>query len=303
MPSRAGNVIVAPGPVTTIYENPTERVLFWPERDANPFFHFFEGLHFLAGRNDVAFLKQFIRNYSRFSDDGVTLTGAYGYRWRKHFAFDQIERLITLFKAYPNTRRGVLQMWDPTCDLREDESGADLPCNTQVLFGTTYGKRDEPNRLNMTVINRSNDILYGLYGANAVHMSMLQEYLAVKLGLMVGTMTTLSNNFHAYEDVYIKVYLGDLRGWRHETTQCSAVISYPMITNPDTWDRDLTLFFEDPASYGFDNPFFQQVVVPMWFAHKAYKKKDISGALEIIQQCQASDWRRAATEWLQRRVK
>ena len=37
--SRAGDVIEYPEAVATIYEKPRERVLFSPERDANPFFH------------------------------------------------------------------------------------------------------------------------------------------------------------------------------------------------------------------------------------------------------------------------
>lgn len=302
-PSRVGSCITAPYPVSTVYERPCERVLFWPERDGNPFFHFFESLHFLAGRSDVAFLKRFIRDYGRFSDDGKTLTGAYGYRWRRHFGFDQLDRLVALLRAHPDTRRGVLAMWDPQCDLREDESGADLPCNVSVMFGSSYGKRDEPNRLNMTVINRSNDIIFGLYGANAVHMSMLQEYVAAKLGLVVGSMTTMSNNFHAYSDVYARVRSGALL--EHPVApspyETGEVAPYPMVQNPATWDRDLLLFMEDPHSYGYINNFFTRVAKPMHFAHEAYRAHLYPHAFEIIEQCQAQDWKKACREWLLRR--
>ena len=41
--SRNGPVIQGP-PVATVYMHPWERVLFWPERDANPFFHLYESL-------------------------------------------------------------------------------------------------------------------------------------------------------------------------------------------------------------------------------------------------------------------
>ena len=34
-------------------------------------------------------------------------------------------------------------------------------------------------KLCMTVCNRSNDMLWGAYGANVVHMSMLQEFVAL----------------------------------------------------------------------------------------------------------------------------
>ena len=37
--SRAGYLLVMPVPVTTVFRKPCERVLFYPQRDANPFFH------------------------------------------------------------------------------------------------------------------------------------------------------------------------------------------------------------------------------------------------------------------------
>ena len=50
----------------------------------------------------------------------------------------------------------------------------------------------------MTVSNRSNDIIWGTFGANAVHMSMLHEYVASALMLHVGKYTQISDSFHAY---------------------------------------------------------------------------------------------------------
>ena len=51
--------------------------------------------------------------------------------------------------------------------LREE-----IPCNTAIYFKVREGK------LNMTVSNRSNDVIWGTFGANVVHMSILQEYVA-----------------------------------------------------------------------------------------------------------------------------
>lgn len=79
--SRNGPVKVIPEPVTTVYRKPLERVLFAAERDANPFFHFFEALWMLAGRSDVHFPARFAGNIVNYSDDGDTLHGAYGRRW------------------------------------------------------------------------------------------------------------------------------------------------------------------------------------------------------------------------------
>src|SRR5690242_2945482 len=80
--SRNGSTYVVDGPVTTMYERPEERVVFWAERDANPFLHFYESLWMLGGRNDVRSLTRFTKNMAQFSDDGETFYGAYGHRWR-----------------------------------------------------------------------------------------------------------------------------------------------------------------------------------------------------------------------------
>ena len=116
-PSRNGPVLVIPEPVTVVYERPCERVIFHPERDCNPFFHIFESLHYLAGRNDVASLARYAKQMLEYSDDGVTLHGVYGHRWRKHFGFDQLTQIVAALKKNPDDRRCILQMWDARCDL------------------------------------------------------------------------------------------------------------------------------------------------------------------------------------------
>lgn len=196
--SRNGPVLVSPVPVTTVYMRPWERVLFWPERDANPFFHFYEGLWMLSGRNDIAPLTVFVKQMSEYSDDGKTIHDAYGYRWRfmdredddGYDGTDQLKIVIRRLQEDPDDRRSVVQMWDESIDL--DRQGKAVPCNLVLTAQIVAG------RLNIVVFNRSNDIIWGCYGANAVHFSMLQEYLARKIGCPVGTYTQVSVNWHAY---------------------------------------------------------------------------------------------------------
>src|SRR6266478_6382753 len=68
--SRNGDVISLSKPLMGEFTNPMNRVLYSPLRDANPFFHLFESLWMLAGRNDVAFIKQFNSNIGNYSDNG-----------------------------------------------------------------------------------------------------------------------------------------------------------------------------------------------------------------------------------------
>lgn len=314
--SRAGDVIVADGPVTTLYQKPTERVVFWPERDCNPFFHFMEGLWMLDGRNDVAWLSQFSSNIAQFSDDGLTFHGAYGYRWTEYFTspsseneqdypINQLSVIAMMLRRNPNERRCVLGMWDPYADLGRE--GKDVPCNTHIYF-----KINLHGQLDMTVCNRSNDIIWGAYGANAVHFSMLQEFMAAAVGVPVGRYWQVSNDYHAYVDVMKKhepllEYTDALIVYPYRKRPSSQmIVPFPMVNGPlDTWIQDLRMFVEEGPVIGFRDRFFKKVAAPMWNAWFAWKDKDdpdrVQHALKEIENCEASDWRMACQEWLDRR--
>lgn len=305
--SRNGPVKMFDCPVTTVFEKPCERVLFHPLRDANPFFHLYESLWMLAGRNDVASVMYYVKRMYDFSDDGVTLHGAYGYRWLHTFGFDQLTQIIRALQADHNDRRCVLQMWDASQDL--GRRGKDVPCNTQAMFLINAN-----GELDMTVLNRSNDIIMGAYGANAVHFSVLQEYMANCIGVPVGRYWQVSNNFHAYEADYKKVediafegvtYPYGMKGHPFTPTVdvCVDVTPYPLMqTLPGSWQVDLKLYMEHGPVVGLNDPFFTRVVQPMHHAYRAHKAKNYEAALELASRIEATDWRKACVEWLTRRA-
>lgn len=204
--SRNGPVVVSPEPVSTVYSHPRERVVWWAQRDYNVAFVLYEALWMLAGRNDLAPLTRYIRDFGRYSDDGKTLHGAYGHRWRywpvtcesNPLTFDQLPHIIHRLKSDYSDRRAVLQMWDPKRDLGID--GRDVPCNLDATFQV-----DHDGRLNLVVFCRSNDTIWGAYFANAFHFSLLLEYVAYKVGCPVGTYTQVSVNFHAYRSALDQV--------------------------------------------------------------------------------------------------
>lgn len=295
--SRNGEVLKFPYPVTTKYSYPQERVLFDPKRDANPFFHLFEALWMLGGRNDIAFLEKFNSTIGQFSDDGETLHGAYGHRWREHFAFDQIDGVIQALIEDPNTRRAVLSMWDPYIDPAVAAAGGkDVPCNTQVYFNV------RPNgELDMTVTNRSNDMVWGCYGANAVHMSILHEYVSYCTSLPMGAYYQVSNDLHIYERHF------DLLAVPKDGGNPYGYLSVPqplMTGQEDSamFDMDVSAFLYDPyVPYSYRTEWFNQTIKPMALAHAAYKVGRPEAALELASQIESHDWQKACTEWLQRR--
>tara|TARA_R110000822_G_scaffold270_6_gene1145 strand:- start:447 stop:1469 length:1023 start_codon:yes stop_codon:yes gene_type:complete len=307
--SRNGTVYASKTPVTTVYKRPLERVLFWEERNANPFFHFMESLWMLEGRNDLEFIIQYNKGMKNYSDDGETLHGAYGWRWRSFFMYDQLPIIVERLKNNPTDRRSVLQMWDPVEDLNRD--GVDVPCNTCIYF-----KIDNAERLQMTVCNRSNDIVWGAYGANAVHMSMLQEYMASAIGVPVGACYQVSDNYHAYGEVFEKLLHKfierdalDFYTQRNLTSlnpyTTGEVQPYPMInTGIKTWELDLLGFLDRKPfeEIEFEDPFFNEVAVPIQDSWRLHKIGQTEEAAIEIQKCIASDWRKACWEWFDRKL-
>ncbi len=316
--TRAGLAIVSPVPVTSVYAEPTERVLLDAARDANPFFHLFESLWMIAGRNDAAYLNKFVSDFGdRYAEDGRSIHGAYGYRWRRAFGFDQLEAVIEKLKANPNDRQCVIQMWDcnpqhwldryndTSISIGQDDLNGDWkdrPCNTHCYL------RVQNRHLEMTILCRSNDIVWGAYGANAVHFSMLQEYLAGRMGYRPGIMYQVSNNYHAYQSAI------DNYNRKREKTPDADQLYYrrfymsqapmPIGQNWDMWDEDLHAFLNDPTdTRGYHNLWFECVAQPMMHTHQLYKTGNLQTAIAVAENIEADDWKFAAQRWLKRRLK
>jgi thymidylate synthase len=296
-PSRAGDVLVFEEPVTTQYLYPTERVLFDRRRGANPFFHFFESIWMLAGSNDARWLDKYVSDFSsRFAEESGLMHGAYGHRWREAFSVDQLPVIVGMFQNDQYTRQAVLGMWDPEWDLELTPTVKDKPCNTHIYFRIVDGELD------MTVCNRSNDMIWGAYGANAVHMSFLHEWLATTLSIPVGVYYQISNNFHAYVDTMKKIG-GEAKYDPYSMKLCEP---YP-IPGGVTFLKDCEAFVDfrsgvDDGKMFTHSVWWNDVAVPLEKAHTCFKAKDYTTALAYVSACKASDWRLAADNYIRERA-
>lgn len=366
--TRNGPVVAFTEPVMIQYSHSRERVLFSKARDANPFFHIFEAIWMLSGSNLVKPLAYFASNMLNYSDDGETLNGAYGYRWRSKeietsrpmtgeelakYApnqpagsiegveiLDQLNLLIEHLRTTPNSRRAVLQMWNMEDDLlkvgtpkeqppKEGDKfvhhepdpnySKDVCCNLSISFHT----RLEPNKyvgavprptindptyyLDMTVFNRSNDMIWGALGANQVHFSFLQQYIAECCGFEVGVYNQISSNMHVY-----------LNNWKPEEwlkdsehSECYPELTkLPLVKDKEQFDKECKKIVEmvdkgqdniHSCELGLQEPYLARVVMPMVMAFKQHKLRIYDEAFKWMELVEAPDWRRAGTEWLERR--
>jgi hypothetical protein len=199
--------------ITTILE-PRERILTMPGRAANPFFNVAENLAIIAGlKNQRDWFLQFNKQYVEVAHDSPTdeaSWGFYGTRLRNyihgpkrpsegHVGLDQLKEITKKLEVDRFSRQAVASLWHPYLD--NEPGHKDYPCNWGVMFKI----RDRPlpsseSVLHMTVVNRSNDIHWGLFGVNLNQWSFIQEVLAAVLGVEIGHQIHVSDSLHLYLD-------------------------------------------------------------------------------------------------------
>lgn len=195
--SRNGPALTLNEPVAVVYETTRYKILTLSTRHEDPTFHVMDALWMLAGRDDVRFLKFFNKRISDYSDDGLRFNGAYGHRIGGVLGYqedNQLMKVINYLQADFNTRQAVLQIWRQS-DL--DRISKDKPCNMSVVFKSRKAVSGEV-KLDMTVFNRSNDLVWGLCGSNVVQFSMLFELVCSATGYTMGKYTHVTNCLHAY---------------------------------------------------------------------------------------------------------
>lgn len=187
--------------LVTVELDQGERIGFLSGRGFNPVFAIVEAAWMISGRNDLQSLQNVIKDFNKFSDDGTTLNGAYGYRLRHEFNVDQIDAAVIELNQTTDSRRVVLSIFGAQ-DVGSNSK--DIPCNTQVLLRIVEG------RLSMTVINRSNDLWLGV-PYNWFAFRCIQEHIALRLGIPAGIQRHISNCMHLYKrDLVLAARVADL---------------------------------------------------------------------------------------------
>ena len=307
-PSRNGDTLEAPEPVATVFEEPWNYVLQEPLRKENPFLHFFEALWVLSGRNDLDLPTFFAPRFAEYSDNGVTLNAAYGFRMRRTWE-DQLEGVVQAIREDKYTRQAVIQLWDPY-DLTHPTK--DKACNMSVVFKVRKNLLLN-DRLDMIVYNRSNDIIWGLYGSNVVTFSMMHDYVAGQLGANLGAYTHVSNSYHAYLDgpggrIFSRLsdrmqppqrptfIPGNMVLWGGTTGKAHAYEK--RLKFNQNLDRFRNLPIDQPML--FTHRWWNEVVSPLHHAWLMIIQKKYNEADQMILLCQDVRWREACLRWLNR---
>lgn len=264
--SRNGGVTLLDAPLAVITQRPWLRTLLCPARKNNPFVDFFDGLYIMAGTRSYKFLTALNKRFDQYTEYNGKPHGGYSHRILNQFGYNQLYVAARKLHDDHNDRRAVIQIYDAVIDHFAHLQ--DVPCNVCVLPAI------RERGLELTVINRSNDIYWGMLGVNIVQFSMLQEIMAYLIGVPMGRLIQISNNAHAYNEFGPYKTLGS----PVETEQCDEN-GFPMII------PDLKASFEDRVRVineflriltrcwerayfgeceGSDFAFLREVVYPMW---------------------------------------
>ena len=147
-----------------------------------------ELLWYLAGSDELKFIRYYIKEYPTDYKGAKSVRAAYGPRLRdKHK--DQLKWVIDLLKAKPDTRRAIIPIFQPK-DAETDLAEVPCTCTLQFLLRN--------RRLELITHMRSNDAYIGLPG-DIFAFTMIQELVAAALNVQPGRYKHLVGSLHLYE--------------------------------------------------------------------------------------------------------
>jgi thymidylate synthase len=142
---------------------------------------------YLAGDDSLETIRYYLPAYVKEAVGGKVL-GAYGPRLFGSPPGDQVENLLRLLRARPQSRRAVLQLFDAK-DLRR--AVGDVPCTCTLQFLV------REDALDVIAYMRSNDAVKGLTH-DVFCFTMLQELVARTLNLRLGRYCHMVGSLHLY---------------------------------------------------------------------------------------------------------
>ena len=171
-------------------QHPLKNTIETPWRDWNKKYAEAEWQWYLSGDPSIKKLGEIYgkvpKIWERMADDKGEVRSNYGWQWQRN---NQIDKVVKLLKEKPDTRKASISIYDAK---EFDTYSSDTPCTYAVNFTISQ------NRLNMSVVMRSNDLWFGFCN-DQYCFSMLHKMIADALSMDQGTYYHFAQNFHIYK--------------------------------------------------------------------------------------------------------
>ena len=169
------------------------------KRDFNLKYAKAEWQWYLSGDNNINKLGELYGKVPKIWQRMANLLGNvnsnYGWQWQRN---NQLDNVVAMLEQNPKTRQAAISIYDAK-EINDGYYEYDTPCTYAIQFTILN------NKLNMCITMRSNDLWYGFCN-DQYCFSMLQQLVADKLDIPVGTYYHFAHNLHLYNNIIEKVY-------------------------------------------------------------------------------------------------
>lgn len=213
------------------------------DRKVNQKFMFREAAWICSGDNRLNFLTEVMKSYANYSDNGVTLEGAYGPK-----VIDQLNYVVDSIEKDNDTRQAVINIW-----RERPRPSKDIPCTLSMQF-LMRKREDGTNRLDMVTTMRSNDIVLGYtydvftfsMVANSVRLLLQERGIDIPLDEngSYGNLYVNPGSLHIYERHYDQV-----EGWKEAKERDSKIGEGVLNVMKATTYHELIKLLEDESGY------------------------------------------------------
>ena len=178
------------------YTVPMPAYIDLKDRKVNADFMFGEAAWIISGSNRLEDLTETMKSYANYSDNGITLEGAYGPK-----VIDQLNYVVDTLENDRDSRQAIIGIW-----RERPRPSKDIPCTLNMGFMI------REDRLQMVVNMRSHDIVlgstYDVFSFSAVGnvVRLLLKDRGINIPLdengTFGDLTVNANSLHLYERHY-----------------------------------------------------------------------------------------------------
>lgn len=142
---------------------------------------------YVSGNRNAIEISKFAPIWKNMMDLDGNVNSNYGWQWSRN---NQLKEVIDILKTQTETRKASISIYDGKEIFTYKN---DTPCTYAVNFTILN------NKLNMSVLMRSNDLWYGFCN-DQYCFSKLQEKVALELNMEIGTYFHFTNNLHIYNN-------------------------------------------------------------------------------------------------------
>ena len=177
-------------------ENPTDNHISCEQRNWKHEYAEAEWQWYLSGDRNIKKLGYIYGKvpeiWKRMANEYNEVNSNYGWQWRRSH---QLDKVIGMLRDNYKTRQATISIYD---GKEIHDYKYDTPCTYAIQFTIV------DNKLNMCVTMRSNDLWYGFCN-DQYCFSKLQELVARKLSIPVGTYFHFAHNLHLYNNIIEKI--------------------------------------------------------------------------------------------------